>query len=108
MPRGQFLAYSFKSDLSMSAMLERLSASTPWKWVAGEKDDLGEYLMTRPFKGFAKYRIFSEEDHYLLDIFYSYLDAGAEEVWETQRSILLDEMLPSIGAREIRSAENIG
>ena len=108
MAGGQFLAYAFKSNLSLKGMLERLNEAGPWKWVMGEKDEFGEYLHTRPFKGFAKYRVFAEPEPFVFDIYYSFLDHGAEEAWETQHAIILNEILPTLGARDVKPTENYG
>jgi len=108
MAKGHYLAYAFKSKLTPDEMQERLNKVTPWKWNMGDSEYYGEYLMARLYRGYSKFRIFTEKDTYVFDIYYSFDDHGAEDLWESQHSLVLNEIFPSIEARDIRPTENYG
>lgn len=108
MAKGQYLAYAFQSNLPLKEMLARLNATSPWKWVMGDSDSYGEYLIARPYQGYSKFRVFAEEERLVFDVFYSFDDHGAEDLWDSQHSLILNELLPSIGARDVRPTENYG
>lgn len=108
MAKGHYIAYAFKSPLTPEKMLDTLNAVTPWKWVFGDSEWYGEYLATRPYQGYSKFRIFTEKDTYVFDIFYSFDDHGAEDLWDSQHSLIQNEILPSLGARDVRPTENYG
>ncbi len=105
---GRYLAYAFRSPLRFSEMLEELNRTTPWTWVMGDSETFGDYLVTRPYKRFSKFRIVEETGGYLFDIFYDFDDPEAADLWETQHELILQELLPALKARDIKPADNLG
>jgi hypothetical protein len=89
-------AYRFRSALSFEEMLEALGDFRP-----RESALYGVYLAARRDPG-ARLRLFADGDRFLLDVRVEEGDA------ESVEASVLDDLLPAVGARDIRAADSVG
>jgi hypothetical protein len=100
-------AYAFKSDLTPGAIVARFRELGPWEWDDRDSDSWGPYysagVLSPPDHGIVK--LIAETDHYVLNVV---LRSSAQPVgsrFDDVRDILLDRLLPAIGARDIAETD---
>ncbi len=97
-------AYEFESDLSLDEMLDGLVAAGPWQWEARDSDTYGDYVQARPGNGSTRIRIIKNGSGFLLDV--GHLDRHPIPRVEVER-VIQEEVLPAIGARNVRPASGL-
>ena len=93
-------SYRFQCELTRKRIQAQLSETGPWTWLGGDSDYDGLYLRAVPGSGI-KLRILGETPpHYVIEIDLN--PALAEDcTLEELHRIVLDDLLPSIGAANI-------
>lgn len=98
-------AYAFTCDKSLHQLLQQLNTHTDWKWIERDSDDF-DYISSLVKKDYAMLKIYAEDSgRFVLDIRYDAKDADPEAEWDAFLSMLLDEFLPSIEARDVEQDE---
>lgn len=100
-------ANSFRSDLLLEQVLERLNDVGPWKWIERDNDDWGPYIYAvfNRDADRAILKILQAEGGYVINVFYRSSEPGAQAEFETMRETLFQHLLPAIGARELAVTE---
>jgi hypothetical protein len=109
------VAYTFKSDLTIEQMLDRLNEVGPWTWMERDNDRWANYMSATPFGDALRQlnvKIITEPENQ--DLFAVGLifrsespDVDADRaLLETTRRTLFDRVLPAIGARELTKTDN--
>jgi hypothetical protein len=75
-------AYSFVTDLSPEAMLERLNNNMELRWSKRTNDNLGDYLISRPRNNYARFRIYTENNPLTLDALLESENDPTEAEWD--------------------------
>ena len=99
-------AYSFDSDLSISAMLPVLNKLGLWLFVERDNDRWGFYIVSNAGRPeVAAVHIIQPWRRYSVNIRYESTDPRAPEDWAKMFGELYDRILPAIGARDIQVTE---
>ncbi len=94
-------AYAFTCDRSLHELLTYLNANTEWRWLERDSENF-DYISSLVKKDYAMLKIYDEGNgRFVLDIRYDAKGKDPDEEWEQFSSMLLDEFLPSIGARDV-------
>ncbi len=97
----QVFAYRFTTELTLPQVFERLNEEGPWRWSMRDSDRWGDYMSTLAFPDYAMVKLFAEPDHYAVNVlFESERSEGPMEL-HMLKTILLDSLLPAIGARDV-------
>lgn len=74
-------AYSFQSDLILTAMLARLTEEGSLRWRVRDNDNWGEYLAARPIPApySGSVRIIAEPDHFVVNVKIRLFDEDAKD-----------------------------
>lgn len=94
-------AYSFESDRDLDGLQAALGAREEISWRGGDSEDWGEYWVGRLRDGSSKIRIFVDRGRFVLDISHVPELAGTMPFDEI-RELVEHDLLPAIGARDIR------
>lgn len=97
-------AYSFESSLDLKAMLATLNRGGALTWEERDSDRYGDYLSTRLDEG-TRFRIFANEQRYVLDVGYISTRRGAKSR-EALEEIVRRDVLPVVGARSVTPRES--
>lgn len=104
-----WFAYFFRSQLDLAQILAHLNEVGPWTWHERDNDDWGPYIMaTRvsPTAERSNAKILYEHDGYAVNIHYHGRDPRAPTDFESLRKTVLEQILPSLGARDIAETED--
>lgn len=117
MRKVKIYAYSFQSDLTLEAMLARLTEEGSRPWYVGDNDNWGEYLWARPIP--APYRgslkIIAEPDHFVVNVKILLEEEDVQDVKDMQgaeaqfaafRELLFSRLLPAIGAHSLAPTDD--
>jgi hypothetical protein len=91
-------AWSFKADLSLAKMFETLNGG-PIRWVEADSDS-SEYIggkLTKPTAA----RIYENGDHFVVNLRFVHRDGDAAAHFDEAKRILLEEVLPAVGAHDV-------
>lgn len=104
---NKHVAYAFKSPLSLREIKQRLVATTPWPWLDRDNDRYGDYLSALALPEWGMLKVFEEDGTYVLDFKYrsDKADEDAQAEWRPVHDMLVDRVLPSLGAREVAPTE---
>jgi hypothetical protein len=97
------VAYAFRSDFSLSQILDAVRANTSWEWLARDSEFWGEYLSAQSSAQPVLAKIFVEGNAYLLEL--KFQDDGLRESWEPVARGIVNLLLPPLAAIDIRRAE---
>jgi hypothetical protein len=101
-------AYAFKSDLSIPDMLKRLNEVGPWQWIDRDSDRYGEYIAARaveaPHHGTAK--ILFDDDRYVINVALRSEEPDPQPAFDGVRKLVLDKVLPALGASDITETDD--
>ena len=100
-------AYSFTSPLSLADIRLRLNGLGPWRWIERDNDQFGEYISTRVLTSpdYGMIKVFSEPDHYAINVLLGSEDACADARFGKIRDTLFKQLLPAIEASNIAPTE---
>jgi hypothetical protein len=101
----QVYAYSFKTELSLDEIFTRLNEMGLWRWSRRYNDNWGDYVSTRALSDYAMVKIFQEPDHYAVNVVFEVNRATADAEFSEFQGTLLNQILPSIGAREVTDTD---
>ena len=112
----KLFAYDFESDISLEEMLQRLQASTSWRWRMRENDRWGDYLSAAPHPremgDYAPAResmvkvIERAKGQYAFNIRYESRLPDAEEDFERLHREISERVLPELHAGNIQRTED--
>jgi hypothetical protein len=98
------VAYKFIVDLKLLELLDRLNQIGPWHWM--ERDsEYYDYISCLGCPTGARLKIFREKDGYVLNLRYKNDVPDAPTVWDGLQRQFLDQILPSLGARDVQLTE---
>ncbi len=100
-----YLAYAFRSDLTLEDMLQVLNAPGSWQWREGDSAWYGDYLTASVKPNSVKFYIYEDDDQFVLNLFFKARGPQAIEEWERMHETMLEDILPSLGATEIEKTE---
>jgi hypothetical protein len=95
------VAHAFNCDLELSEILEELRARTSFRWIERDSFYWGDYISAGISPGVIA-KIFIEEPGYLFEVKFS--DNSLSWDWEGPVREVMDQVLPHIGARDVRPA----
>jgi hypothetical protein len=99
-------SYDFKTDLGQGPLFAKLQGSGPWEWTTRNSELKGEYVSTRVMPAEAMVKLYREPDHAHVDVRCQSDRPTAEEECEQVRHVLIEKVLPSVGAREIATSSS--
>ena len=99
------VAYSFTTTLKFPELLNRLNNDGPWRWMGRDSDHYGDYISCLGGPDASRLKVFQEGDKYVLNIRYKSDAPNAAVEWEALHRQLLEQVLPSVGARDVRATE---
>lgn len=105
------VAYEFTCEKTLSEMLGLLRDGTPWQWHERFSDIWDDYLSANVperdviVKVFKKLKPFhapdpQDRDHYLFELKFRVPEARSR--WKELSEAILEDLVPVVGAREIR------
>jgi hypothetical protein len=85
-----------------------LTEKSGWEWLRRDGDQHGEYIsaLANPDRGMV--RVYVEPDHYVFDVEFDSRSPQAERAYEDILRAVREELLPAVGAREVRQIEGYG
>jgi hypothetical protein len=72
------------------------------QWGLGESETYGPILTARPFGDRTRLRIVENEGRFHFDVVFRSEDPRAEGSWQALRGRVLGELLPLLGADDVR------
>jgi hypothetical protein len=99
--RGRFPS---KSDLSLDELLAHLNTVGPWNGQSRDSTWYGSYLASRDAPFGAVLRVYSEDDHFVLEM---HRTPATSSEFDNLIATMRDSFLRSIGARDIAPHEGI-
>ena len=101
MPVQKVLAWSFHSELPLPAMKAKLDSKGPRPWQVGDSDRHGDYLGgTVSPEGVA--RIYQVEEGFVVNLKFLSMDGDATAQLERATGRVLQDVLPAVGARDVK------
>lgn len=95
--------YLFRCERDLRAIRDVLNSAGPWTWTLHESDQHGAYLLARPDDSYTKVRLIGDNPpDYQLVTTYDSSGGTAPLPLERVHSMILDRLLPAIGANTIR------
>ena len=91
-------SYSFRIDFSLDELLVHLNTVGPWNWEERDSTWYCSYLATRDRPFDAVLHVYSEDNHFVLELHRS---PASDSEAETLKATMRDSFLPSIGGRDI-------
>jgi hypothetical protein len=106
----EYASYAFSTHLSLSEILERVNEVSGRQWSMADSDELGLYLASgiydEPHRGRNSLRIFMEGDEFVIDALYRSSVPTAEQEWEALHTLVRDEILRLVEARNVHGAKD--
>ena len=99
-------SYDFKTDLGLEPLLSKLQSSGPWEWTRRSSELKGDYISTRVMPEEAMVKLYRDVDHAHVDVRCQSDRPAAEDECEQVRHVLIEKVLPSVGAREIATSSS--
>jgi hypothetical protein len=106
-------AYAFTFSSTLEALQRRLEAAGPWDWEMHDSAWYGDYLLALgPDLGRAKglrVRVYEDEPEpgqFTLEVAFE-PEFGTVDVWERVMQTVVDQILPNIGANNIRPTATV-
>jgi hypothetical protein len=99
-------SYDFKTDLGQEPLFAKLQGSAGWEWTRRTSELKGEYVSTRVMPADAMVKLYREPDHAHVDVRCQSDRPTAEEECEEVRRVLIEKVLPPLGAREIATGSS--
>ena len=119
--RYRDFARSFMSDIGIEQMRSILNGSGPWSWIDRDNDQWGPYIsagvLTRPQRGIVKiyfddnpenihwHDVKPSDGRFIVAVNLASDDPDAETIFADIERTVLERVLPSVGAREIKETE---
>lgn len=97
------VAYSFRSDMALSEVLDTMRANTTWEWWERDSEFWGDYISAQSTSQPVMVKIFIEGDGYLLEL--KFLDDNLRTAWEPVAEGIINDLLPSLSATDVQPAE---
>jgi hypothetical protein len=101
-------AYAFDSSLTLEEMQTRLTASGIGPWFVGDNERWDEYIsigpLPEPYSG--SIRLFFADGSFVANVRLRGPDPGARERFAGVRRLLLERMLPTVLATNIRETDD--
>lgn len=103
-------AFSFKCSLDRKTIREKFEAVGAYEWKAADSDTYGSYLWARPTsQGWpARFRLYCEApEDYLFEFQYSYSALAQGQTADHVVAFVKDQLLPAIGATDVKETSGI-
>lgn len=97
------VAHAFNSDLELAGILDELRARTTHEWIERDSFFWGDYISAGVSPGVIA-KIFVEDPGYLIEV--KFIDDRLRSDWERAARDVMDQVLPLIGARDVRPASS--
>jgi hypothetical protein len=97
----EIVAYSFKTEMSLEQIFERLNAVGPWRWIVRDSEHWGDYLWARAAPYYASVKIYVEPELYVVQIKFESDAPEALMELEALREMVLERVLPVINASDL-------
>ncbi len=97
-------AYTFRSELSLGDMLDRMNEQGPWHWRTGHHPVRGEYLSTTALLSGAMLKLFAEPEepgYYFLKVSHPLSRPDVIDEIPRLRDVLIRRVLPAIRAVQL-------
>ena len=95
------VAHAFNCDLELPRILAELRARTSYEWIERDSFFWGDYISAGVSDGVIA-KIFEEDPGYLIEV--KFTDDRLRGDWERAAGEVMDQLLPLIGARDVRPA----
>ena len=97
------VAHAFNCDLELPEILAELRARTSFEWIERDSFFWGDYISAGVSPGVIA-KVFEEDPGYLFEVKFS--DDRLRADWERATHEVMDQVLPLIGARDVRPASS--
>lgn len=95
------VAYAFNCDLELPQILRELRARTEFEWIERDSHYWGDYISAGVSEGVIA-KVFIEDPGYLFEIKFD--DDTLQWDWDDAADEVINQVLPLIGARDVRPA----
>ena len=99
------VAYSFKSNLALEELRERLNKGNRWEWLRRNSDRFDDYISALANPDWGMLKVYVEKDHYVIDVVFRSARAEAAAEFEALHKLVLERVLPSVDAREVKAVK---
>lgn len=100
-------AFEFRTSLSLVEMLEKLTALGPWRWQIRDSETYNDYLATLPDPSHTKTQIIPDGDRFVVNVYFNDEYKRPTLSFEEIQSVVLNRLLPGIGASRVQETDNL-